>query len=668
MTLSTLRPGPAVSRTVGTAAGSALALALLTCGCVFAALAGPALSLHTRSQALHHALAGYPNTTEAVQVSADWADFIGAVRNSQYGQPQPGQGLGPGALPRSTGDIAGGLASTPLPLAGGAWAGLTTSPLTITAGAAPSARAGAPPQLEVVYRDPFTSYARLVAGAYRSGQVPAGAVAVAATTQTAARFGLHPGSRLTLATKSGPATLFVTAIVRQRAAGSTFWRQDTTIVRPSLEQQRPSTPLYWVGGVIADPGQLAAIQDVFGGAGLDLQWEYPLDVSRVDADQAQGLYQALNRAVTTTPALTGALAPGANALLVTSPLRQDLSLFLTAQAAVETVLLLLLVSLVVVGAAVILLAARMIVARREGELTMLRARGGSLRQVAALMLRGAVVAAGPGVLIGAGLAIAVIPGGDPSFSSPGWPLAGVAIAAALAGPPLIAVWRHRRPAPARNPARITGAETRRPGPAVAPPGGRGHGGRRVRGRPGRPAPPGRARGRFGGRDGPVPGHRAGAGGHPGRRDHAEAVSAGRPRPARPVRTRSGRHRLRRAVPGGQVLADRRAARVRAGALAQPGHLRRDGQPGHHPRRDHRLLAQHRGGRADSAGPRVRAGHPGRGAGDQRRARRAARRAGLDDELVHAGRPAGDGGRGGPGRLRGHGRGHPVPRLPGGQDR
>ena len=42
---------------------------------------------------------------------------------------------------------------------------------------------------------------------------------MAATTQTAARFGLHPGSRLTLATQTGPVTLFVTAIVRERAAG-----------------------------------------------------------------------------------------------------------------------------------------------------------------------------------------------------------------------------------------------------------------------------------------------------------------------------------------------------------------------------------------------------------------------------------------------------------------
>jgi len=449
-----LRPGAALGRTVGTAAGSALALALLTCGCVFAALAGPALSLHTRSQALHQTMAQYPDTIKTVQVNANWADIAGAIQGAQ-----PGQGLGSGALPRSTRDLGHGLASTPLPLAGGAWAALSTTALTITAGAAASAQDVAPPRMEVVYRDPFSGYERLVAGSYSSGQVPPGAVAVVATPPTAARFGLHPGSRLTLTTKSGSATLYVTAIIEEQAGGSTFWQQDQTIVRPSHQEASRTSPPYWVGGVIAVPGQLAAMQRTFGGVGLEISWEFPLDVSRVDADQAVGLYQDLNRAVTTTPTLSGALTPGANALVVTSPLLQDLALFLGIQSAVETVLLLLFVSLIVVGAAVILLAARMIVARREGELTMLRARGGSLRQVAALMLRGAVIAAGPGVLIGAGLAIAVVPGGA---SSAGWPLAGLVIAAALAGPPLIAVWLHRRPAPASNPARITTAETRRP--------------------------------------------------------------------------------------------------------------------------------------------------------------------------------------------------------------
>jgi putative ABC transport system permease protein len=453
------RPRPAqwsaLTRTVGTAFGSALALALLTCGCVFAALAGPALSLHTRTQALHQTLAGFPNTTKTVQVGASLAQVTSALQVTGNSQPNPV--LGENALSQSTRDIARGLAATPLPLAGGDWAGLSVNPLGITAGAARSAYAEAPPKMEVVYRDPFTRYAQLVAGSYSSGQAPAGTVAVAATVPTAARFGLHPGSRLTLTTKSGPVTLFVTAIVRVRDGGSAFWEQDTTIVQPSLEQLTLTSLAYWIGGVIADPDQLAALQNAFGGPGLEIQWEFPLDVANVNADQAQGLYQALNRATTTSPTLT-ALAPAAGELTVTSPLTQDLALFLGTQAAVKTVLLILFVSLIVVGAAVILLAARMIVARREGELTMLRARGGSLWQVAGLMLRGAMVAAGPGILVGAALAVAVIPGA----SLAGWPLAAIAIAAALGGPPLIAVWRHRKPAPASNPARITSAETRRP--------------------------------------------------------------------------------------------------------------------------------------------------------------------------------------------------------------
>ena len=436
---------------MGTAGGSALALALLVCGCVFAALAGPALSLHTRTQALHQTLAGYPNTTKTVQVTAAWGNFAGSMQSLQ-----PGQRL-TNVLPQMINDVGHGLRETPLPLAADAWADLSTNPIRVASGAAPSAQAGRPPQLVVSYRTSFTGHGRLVAGTFSGGAVPPGAVGVTATTQTAARFGMHPGSRLTLAAPSGPVTLVVTAIVRQRNPGSTFWQQDTTLAKPALELSNTSPP-FWIGGVIADPDQFGAIQGAFGGTGLSLQLEFPLDVGGMNADQAQGVYNALNRATAVTPTLTGALAPAADALTVTSPLLQNLALFLGTQAAVETVLLLLFVSLVVVGTAVILLAARMLVARREGELAILRARGGSLWQVAGLTLRGAVIAAGPGVLIGAGLAVAFVPGGN---ALTGWPLAAIAIAAALAGPPVIAVWQHRKPAPPANPALITTAETRR---------------------------------------------------------------------------------------------------------------------------------------------------------------------------------------------------------------
>ncbi|HMH36783.1 MAG TPA: hypothetical protein VK584_07590 [Streptosporangiaceae bacterium] len=450
-----------VSRTVGTAAGSALALALLVCCCVFAALAGPALSLHTRTQALHQTLAGYPNTTKTVQVTASWETFSGSL------QPiRPGQNLD-NVLPQALNDVGSGLRATPLPLAAGAWASLTAKPIRVAAGAAASAQAGAPPQLQVSYRTSLTGFAQLVAGTFSGSRVPPGDVGVTATTRTAARFGMHPGSRLTLAVPSGPVTLFVTAIVRQRQAGSTFWRQDATPVKPALEQADPSSPLFWAGGVIADPDQFGAFQGAFGGTGLALQLEFPLTAGGMNADQVHGLYNSLNRATAVTPTLTGALAPAADSLTVSSPLLQDLALFLGTQAAVETVLLLLFVSLVVVGAAVILLAALMLVARRQGELAILRARGGSLWQVAGLTLRGAVVAAGPGVLIGAGLAVAVVPGSVvPGGGAPaGWPLAAIAVLAALAGPPVIAVWQHRKPAPPANPALITTAETRSTGPA-----------------------------------------------------------------------------------------------------------------------------------------------------------------------------------------------------------
>jgi len=448
---------PGLSKTVGAAAGSMLALALLVCGCVFAALAGPALSQHTRTQALHQTLAGLSATTKTVQAGASWGDFTGPLVQNGV---ESSQNITTGEFAESTREIGGGLAALGLPLAAGSWAGLATNLFVIVSGAGPRTQTGLPPKLEVLYRDPLTSNAQLTAGAYTGGAVPAGMLAVAATTQTAARFGLHPGSRLSVATPAGPVGLFVTAIVRERASGSTFWTQDPTAGTPALEQLKATSTPFWVGGIFADPGQLVAMQNAFNGPGMELNWEFPLDPSKVTADTAQGLYNALNRATTTPPALTGALAPSADTLTVTSPLISDLSLFLGTQAAIETVLLLLFVSLIVVGAAVILLAARMIVARRDVELTMLRARGGSLRQVAGLLARAAVLAAGPAAVIGAGLAIALIPGGAGS-SSAGWPLAGIAVLAALAGPPLVGVWRYRRPAPASNPARITSGETGR---------------------------------------------------------------------------------------------------------------------------------------------------------------------------------------------------------------
>jgi putative ABC transport system permease protein len=67
-----------------------------------------------------------------------------------------------------------------------------------------------------------------------------------------------------------------------------------------------------------------------------------------------------------------------------------------------------------------------------------------VRQVAALMLRGTAIVSALAALAGAGLAVAVAGPSDAS-SALGLSLAAITVATALAGPPLIAAWQHRRP-------------------------------------------------------------------------------------------------------------------------------------------------------------------------------------------------------------------------------
>jgi putative ABC transport system permease protein len=421
-----------------------LVLALLVCACVFAAMTGPAVSLRTRSQALRQTLAATSPIIKTVQVDAPWDEFTAYINTSNPGYQGFGQSanLTPTQLAETQREIGQGLARLPVPLAAGAWTGLVTHLLTVTAGAGPRTFTGAPPQLELVYRNALSAHATLVAGSYAHGALPSGALAGAVTTQMASRFGFHPGSRVVMAIPTGPVKVVITAIVRMRTPNSAFWTKDSTVGIPYL--MHAGEIEYWVGGVFTDPDQLVAMQNALGSSAIDIQWLYPLAVGGVGADGAQALLDNLNRATTVPTGLTGIFAPAVSTTAVATPLAPVLSAFLETQAAVQTVLLLLFVSLIVVGAAVILLAAGMIAGRRADDLGLLRSRGASVRQVATLMLRSTAIVCGLAALAGAGLAVAVAGPSDAS-SALGLSLAAVTVVTALAGPPLIAAWQHRRP-------------------------------------------------------------------------------------------------------------------------------------------------------------------------------------------------------------------------------
>jgi len=442
--------------------GSAIVLGLLVCAAVFAAIAGPATSVHLRTQALRQTLNGLGGTVKTVQGAATLSDFVTSLASggNDFSSGPVGR-LTPAQLAESRQQLRHSLAEVRLPLTSGDWAGLASKASQLDSGYAQSAVAQAPPQATLIYRDTLTGNAELNAGSFTPSQrPPAGTIPVTVSPATAARFGVHPGSRLVM----GAVRLLVTGILNIQRPASAFWQADPTALAPSeqTEQYPYKGEHFWLGEFVVDPGALGAMQ-LLPSATLQLQWQFPLTLDGVNADQLTTLIARLSAASSALPQMSGTMAFAASDISIATPLLQPLQEFLGVQTSVLEVLLLLFVSLALTAGAVIVLAGRMIVDRRTTELVMLRARGASSHQVAALLGRSSALIAVPAAAAGTGIAIAVAPDARAASDAAtlGWVLAGLTLLLAVACAPAIGTWRHRRPAPAVNPARVTSADTAR---------------------------------------------------------------------------------------------------------------------------------------------------------------------------------------------------------------
>jgi putative ABC transport system permease protein len=428
----------------GTGATATAMLGLLVIGCVFVATAGPRASLGIRTRALQHTVAGTPPASNTVVASSSWQNFTGAMLNGAFASGPSSASVTSDQMTGVRDRLGTDLRRDGLPVdQGAAWSGMYSA-FTGVAGVGPRAQSSAPPQMEIMYRDTLQANTRLVAGNYPDKVFPQhNDLGVAVTQATAWRFGLHPGSVITVtASDTGPpASLEVTGVLAPKDPGSSFWSADPVAAVPALNTG-PGVPpaMWWVGAVFVDADEVAAMQSDFAALNLQLEWQIPLNLTHLDADQAPGVLAGLNRATTQTMAMPPGLSPTATTLTIGSGDISVLDTFLTAQAAVEAVLSLLFVGLAVIGVVVLLLASRMVVARRAVEYTLLRARGASLRQLALRTLAGTAVAVIPAAVAGAGIAILLTPGGASTLAP--W-LGGVTVLVALFGPALIAVVRYR---------------------------------------------------------------------------------------------------------------------------------------------------------------------------------------------------------------------------------
>jgi putative ABC transport system permease protein len=417
------------SQLTGTGAAASIGLALLAGVCVFVCVAAPRASLQFRTRALQQVLATVSATTSSISASLDASDMTVAL----------GRRLQASDVAAARAELTQHLRRFGLPFSPAStdWGGTSTN-LVPVSNAARTAYAGPlPPAMEVLYRDALRANSRLIAGHLPQADFPGAQRTVfqaAVTAATATRFSLHVGSVLALA---NGVTLSVTGIIAPIAPRSAFWTVEPTAGTPLTITNGVQEPPYWTGAVFIGRDELPDLQSY--PSQLTAEWNFPLRLRGLTADQATGLRHQLADALAQAGTLTKSTNDEPANVGLSTGMIQDLTSFVTADQAIASLLALLFVSLAVVGAVVVLLGARLLTDHRDAELMLMRARGAALWQLAWVALRGGAVVGLPAAIMAGAIAVAVTPGaGDPLS----WQLAGLTVLAALAGPPLIAVTRN----------------------------------------------------------------------------------------------------------------------------------------------------------------------------------------------------------------------------------
>lgn len=294
---------------------------------------------------------------------------------------------------------------------------------------------------------------RLVAGSWpgpSQAGVPGGTAAdeagltepVAVPQQVAQLFGVHPGSVMTLANAAGrKVDLTVSGIVAPDA-GALFW---STGVATGTPFQAPKTFCHlWEGNVVVGSAGEAGLAAILSGHGVQASWYWPVTLTHLRADQVGALGSAIS-AVGTNSLIPEASTAGLQfyaPATMTSQLPGTLSATQAQLGTIQSLDDLVIGGLFAAGLLLMLLCAALVADRYAGEFALVRARGGSMRQVVGSALRRSTVAGLPGTAVGIVLAgIAVRTG---STSMAGWVLPALTALIAIASAPAICAWRVRQ--------------------------------------------------------------------------------------------------------------------------------------------------------------------------------------------------------------------------------
>ncbi|AXE85216.1 ABC transporter permease [Streptomyces sp. Go-475] len=303
---------------------------------------------------------------------------------------------------------------------------------------------GLPPRFTLLAQSGAAGHATV-----REGRLPtAGAVSVdtrsvegAVTTETARTLRLRAGSTLSLSGfPDGPLTVRITGVLEPRHPQGSYWSAEPVLRTPALQSNNGRPPqFYWEAGVLLAPGAAPAL---LGGQGEpEKYWRFAPATGRLTGADASALGAAV-ASLEDGPGLVrmrGAAGPTAQ---LSTGLEQVVGGYAETREAITPVVAVAAFGIAAVAVVVLVMAGGLAAARRDDELALLRARGGSLRGIGGRLLAETAVPAVPAAACGLLLALLVV---DEGRALPAVLGAGAVALLACAVLPVRAVVAQRRP-------------------------------------------------------------------------------------------------------------------------------------------------------------------------------------------------------------------------------
>ncbi|QWB26245.1 MULTISPECIES: ABC transporter permease [Streptomyces] len=304
---------------------------------------------------------------------------------------------------------------------------------------------GLPPRFTVLAQSGAAGHADV-----REGRMPTAGTSVtvdtrrvegAVTTQTARVLRLRAGSELTLAGfQDRPLTVRITGVLEPRHPQRSYWSAEPTLRAPALASGNARPPqFYWEAGLLLAPGAAPALLGSQGEP--EKYWRFAPATGGLTSGDTTALVEGV-ASLENGPGLVrmrGAAGPVAQ---LSTGLEQVVGSYTATRDAITPVVAVAAFGIAAVAVVVLTMSAGVAAARRDTELALLRARGGSLRGISGRLLAETAAPAVPAAACGLLLAVLVV---DEARSLPAVLGAGAVALLACAGLPVRAALAHRRP-------------------------------------------------------------------------------------------------------------------------------------------------------------------------------------------------------------------------------